>query len=85
MARPPTRSVNLKDGYYIELRRSGENKGMKVHRDSIEEIERAVKKYESVYNVVVIGKVVKGKVVDESKAEKKPAKKPAKKTTAKKS
>jgi hypothetical protein len=81
MARPPTRSVNLKDGYYIELRRSGENKGMKVHRDSLDEIERAVKKYESVYNVVYIGKVEKGKVVDET-AEKKPAKK---KKAAKKS
>ena len=50
---------------------------MKVHRDSLEEIERAVKKYESVYNVVVIGKVVKGKVVEEANGET-PAKKPAK-------
>ena len=65
MARPATRSVNLKDGYYIELRRSGENKGMKVHRDTLEEIDLATKKYESVYNVVFIGKVMKGKIVDE--------------------
>ena len=65
MARPATRSVNLKDGFYIELRRSGENKGMKVHRDTMEEIDLAIKKYESVYNVVFIGKVVKGKVIDE--------------------
>ncbi len=65
MARPATRSVNLKDGYYIELRRSGENKGMKVHRDTMEEIKLATQKYESVYNVVFIGKVVKGKIVDE--------------------
>lgn len=78
MARPPTRSVNLKDGYYIELRRSGENKGMKVHRDTMEEIERATKKYESVYQVVFIGKVEGGKVVDETTA------KSTKKSTAKK-
>ena len=71
MARPPSRSVNLKDGYYIELRRSGENKGMKVHRDSYEEIQRAIKKYDSVYNVVYVGLVKKGKVVDESKTSKK--------------
>jgi hypothetical protein len=83
MARPPTRSVNLKDGYYIELRRSGENKGMKVHRDTMEEIERAIKKYESVYQVVFIGKVEKGKVVDETASSKKPAKKPAKKKAKK--
>ncbi len=67
MGRPPSRSVNLKDGYYIELRRSGENKGMMLHRDSKEEILRASKKYESVYNVVYIGFVKKGKVVDEKK------------------
>ncbi len=68
MARPPSRSVNLKDGYYIELRRSGENKGMKVHRDTMEEVERATKKYETVYNVVFIGLVKNGKVVgDEAK------------------
>ncbi len=75
MARPPSRSVNLKDGYYIELRRSGENKGMKVHRDSYEEIQRAIKKYESVYNVVYVGLVKKGKVVDDSKTTKAKTKK----------
>ena len=78
MARPATKSVNLKDGYYIELRRSGENKGRKVHRDTMEEIDRAIKKYEPVYNVVFLGKVEGGKIVDEkSKA------KAAKKTTKK--
>ncbi|MEZ5007194.1 MAG: hypothetical protein R2728_02225 [Chitinophagales bacterium] len=75
MARPPSRSVNLKDGYYIELRRSGENKGMKVHRDSMEEIERATKKYESVYDVVLIGLVKNGKIVSEEEAKKKKKKK----------
>lgn len=75
MARPPSRSVNLKDGYYIELRRSGENKGMKVHRDTMEEIERATKKYESVYDVVLIGLVKNGKIVAEEEAKKKKKKK----------
>ena len=65
MARPATKSVNLKDGYYIELRRSGENKGMKVHRDTMEEIDRAIKKYEPVYNVVFLGRVEGGKIVDD--------------------
>ena len=63
MARPPTRSVQLKDGFYIELRRSGENKGMKVHRETMEEIEVATQKYNTVYNVVFIGKVENGKIV----------------------
>jgi hypothetical protein len=56
---------------------------MKVHRDTMEEIERAIKKYESVYQVVFIGKVEKGKVVDETASSKKPAKKPAKKKAKK--
>lgn len=67
MARPATRSVNLKDGFYIELRRSGESKGMKVHRDSLEELDQAIKKYEPNYDVVVIGKVVKGKIVEHTR------------------
>lgn len=79
MARPSTRSVNLKDGFYIELRRSGENKGMKVHRDTMEEVERAIKKYETVYNVVFIGRVEKGKVVDGTDKAKGKAKAKAKK------
>lgn len=83
MARPSTRSVNLKDGYYIELRRSGENKGMKVHRDTLEEVERAIKKYETVYNVVFLGRVEKGKVVDGTN-ELNPKKKTTKKAAAKK-
>ena len=78
MGRPPSRSVNLKDGYYIELRRSGENKGMMLQRDTKDEILRAIKKYESVYNVVYVGLIQKGKVVDED-GEKKPAKKSTKK------
>ena len=47
---------------------------MKVHRDTLEEVERAIKKYESVYNVVFIGRVEKGKVVEGSN-ELKPKKK----------
>ena len=74
MGRPPSRSVNLKDGYYIELRRSGENKGMMLHRDTHEEILRATKNYESVYNVIYIGLVKKGKVVDLKKEKAKKAK-----------
>ena len=75
MARPPSRSVSLKDGFYIELRRSGENKGMKVHRDTMEEIERATKKYETVYDVVFVGEIKGGKVVGEEAPKKKKRKK----------
>ena len=59
-----------------------------VHRDTLEEIDRAIKKYESVYNVVYIGKIEKGKVGDgktDKKQAAKPAKKPSKKKASKKS
>lgn len=36
---------------------------MKVHRETMEEIDLATQKYNSVYNVVFIGKVENGKIV----------------------
>ena len=63
MARPVTREVRLKNGFYIELRRRGENKGIKIHRDSYDQIQMALKRYENMYDVHYVGEVKDGKIV----------------------
>ncbi len=63
MARPVTREIKLKNGFYIELRRRGEHKGIKIHRDSYDQIQMAIKRYENLYDVHYVGEVKNGKVV----------------------
>lgn len=63
MARPVTREVKLKSGFYLEVRRRGENKGIKIWRESYNQIQMAIKRYENLYDVHYIGEVKNGKVV----------------------
>ncbi len=63
MARPVTREVRLKNGFYIELRRRGENKGIKIWRESYDQIQMALKRYENMYDVHYVGDVKDGKIV----------------------
>lgn len=63
MARPVTREVKLKNGFYIELRRRGENKGIKISRESQAQIQMAIKRYENMYDVHYVGEIKNGKVV----------------------
>lgn len=61
MARPLSRKVNLKEGYYIEIRHSGDNSGIKIRRDSYDEIQAAIRKYEISHEVEYLGKFKNGK------------------------
>lgn len=61
MGRPLTSKVKLKNGFYIELRSQGSNSGIKVHRNTYNEIQIAIKKYESTYDVVFLGEMKNGK------------------------
>ncbi len=63
MARPVTREVRLKNGFYIELRRRGEHKGIKIWRENYDQIQTALRRYEGLYDVQYIGEVKDGKVV----------------------
>ena len=71
MARPVTREVKLKSGFYMELRRRGENRGIKIWRETEQQIQMAMKNYENMYDVHYVGEVKNGKVI-------KPPKKKAK-------
>jgi hypothetical protein len=63
MGRPSTRSVKLKDGYYIEVRNKGAHSGIKIRRDSYKAIQLALDSYSRMHDVQYIGKVENGKVV----------------------
>ncbi|MCK5104597.1 MAG: hypothetical protein KAR17_17350 [Cyclobacteriaceae bacterium] len=67
MARPVTREVKLKDGFYLELRQRGEHRGIKIWRESYNQIQMAMARYENMYDVHYVGEVKNGKVIKASK------------------
>ena len=62
MARPVTREIKLKRGFYIEVRQKGEKKGIKIRRDTYEQIQQAKESYEKNYDVKYLGEVKNGKI-----------------------
>ena len=67
MGRPSTKPTELRDGFYIEIRNRGSKAGVKIRRDTKEQMLRAIKEYEASKDVVVIGEVSKGKILDKVK------------------
>ena len=67
MGRPPTRPKKLKDGFYIEIRNKGSKTGIKIRRDTKKEMLSAIKEYEKIKDVIVLGEFKDGKVVNSSK------------------
>ncbi|MGE0560526.1 MAG: hypothetical protein AB7O47_01800 [Flavobacteriales bacterium] len=62
MGRPATKPTKLKDGYYIEVRNKGSKSGIKIRRDSKEAMLTAIRDYERVKDVIVLGKSKNGKL-----------------------
>jgi len=62
--RPSTKSVGLKDGFYLELKNSNSNSGVKLRKSSMAEIEMATKQYEKSKVVTYLGQVKSGKWLD---------------------
>jgi hypothetical protein len=65
MGRPPTRPKKLKDGFYIEIRNKDDRSGVKIRRDSKNEMLSAVKEYKKTKEVIVLGEYKNGKAIDE--------------------
>lgn len=64
MARPVTREIVLKSGFYIEVRRNGANKGVMIRRETYDQMMMAYSRYDAtMYDVKLVGEVRKGKVV----------------------
>jgi hypothetical protein len=67
MGRPPTRPVTLRDGFYIEVRNKGSKTGIKIRRDDKEGMLQAIKEYERLKEVIVLGEYKKGKPLSAKK------------------
>jgi len=67
MGRPATKPTELRDGFYIEIRNRGSKAGVKIRRDTKEQMLLAIKDYEKSKDVVVIGEVSKGKILNKVK------------------
>jgi hypothetical protein len=63
MGRPPTRPKALRDGFYIEIRNKGAKTGIKIRRDNKEQMLSAIKEYEKIKDVIVLGEFRNGKMV----------------------
>lgn len=63
MGRPATKPKDLKNGFYIEIRNKGSKSGIKLRRDTEEQMLEAVKEYERMKDVIVLGEYVNGKPI----------------------
>ena len=71
MGRPSTKPKKLKDGFYLEVKNQGAKSGIKIRRDSLEELMVAKKTFERTKEVKVLGEVVDDTFVDEKKKRRK--------------
>ncbi len=63
MGRPSTKPKDLKDGFYIEIKNKGAKTGIKIRRDTEAQMLTAIKEYEKIKEVLVLGESKKGKWV----------------------
>jgi len=71
MGRPPTKPKKLKDGFYIEVRNKRSNSGVKVRRDTREQMQMAIREYERSKDIIVIGEIKDGIPIDDPEMAKK--------------
>ncbi|MEN8247543.1 MAG: hypothetical protein ABFS32_01320 [Bacteroidota bacterium] len=70
MGRPPTKPKKLRDGFYIEVRNKRSNTGVKVRRDTEEQMNQAIREYERSKDVIVLGEYKNGKPISGPKGKK---------------
>lgn len=71
MGRPSTREKKLKDGFYIEVRNKGSKTGIKLRRETLEEMEETILEYSRSKDIVVLGESINGKWVNDLEKKKK--------------
>lgn len=64
MGRPSTQPKDLRDGYYIEVRNKNQKSGVKIRRDTKKQLLHAIDEYKDTKEVVILGKSVKGKMMN---------------------
>ncbi|PCJ22876.1 MAG: hypothetical protein COA97_12805 [Flavobacteriales bacterium] len=71
MGRPPTKPTKLKDGFYLEIRNKGSKSGIKIMRETEKAMLIAVKEYDKVKDVIILGEFINGKPLSKAKKKKK--------------
>lgn len=62
MARPTVKPPKLKNGFYIEINHFGSpGRGIKIHRDTKEEIDHIMEQYKKTRDVTYLGECINGK------------------------
>lgn len=62
MGRPSTQPKDLRDGYYIEVRNKNQKTGIKIRRDSKQQLLLAIEEYKGSKQVIILGKSENGKM-----------------------
>ncbi len=62
MGRPSTKPKDLRDGYYIEVRNKNQKSGIKIRRDTMDQLLLAIDEYKVNKEVVILGKQENGKM-----------------------
>ncbi len=62
MGRPSTKPKDLRDGYYIEVKNKNQKSGIKIRRDTMDQLLMAIEEYKENKEVVVLGKQRNGKM-----------------------
>lgn len=74
MGRPSTKPKKLKDGFYLEVKNQGAKSGIKIRRDTYDEMMLAKKNFERTKEVKVLGEVIDDTFVNEKKKKKRKGK-----------
>lgn len=74
MGRPPTKPKRFKDGFYIEVRNKGAGIGMKIHFETLREMEAAAAMYGNGKEVIILGEHRKDRWLNEEPEAKSAAK-----------
>ena len=62
MGRPSSKPKDLRDGFYIEVRNKNSNSGVKIRRDTKEQLREAIEEYKESKDVIVLGESRNGKM-----------------------
>lgn len=76
MGRPSTKPKKLKDGFYLEVKNQGAKSGIKIRRDTYEEMMLAKKNFERTKEVKILGEVIDDSFVNNKKKKRKSKKDP---------
>ena len=62
MGRPSSKPKDLRDGFYIEVRNKNSRTGVKIRRDSKEQLREAITEYKESKDIVILGEFRNGEM-----------------------